>query len=197
MDEHGGGETTLPAKPAAWERELLAVARQSLELYLSTGLVPVIRPRSPRLLEPAAVFVTLRVRPETPADEGELRGCVGQVEARLPLVEAVQDAAVQAATADPRFPPVQEWELSNLAIEISILSPMTPVKDLDQIVIGRHGLLIAGLGRRGLLLPSVPEHYGWDQHAFLRGLYSKAGLPDGAWPERATLQAFTTHSISD
>lgn len=197
---HGGqkeGAVDQTASLAAWEMELLAVARQTMELYTTAAMTPVIKPQHDRLLEPAAVFVTLRGRPDEPGVEGELRGCVGQVEARLPLVEAVQDAAIQAATADPRFPPVRDWELPGLTIEISILSPMTPVSDLSEIFIGRHGLLIAGMGRRGLLLPGVPEHYGWDRREFLRGLYTKAGLPNGAWPEMADLYAFTTHTIKD
>jgi AmmeMemoRadiSam system protein A len=160
-------------------------------------MMPVIPPVAGQLAEPAAVFVTLRVRDPKPAAEEELRGCVGQIEARLPLVEAVQDATIQAATADPRFPPVHESELPALRIEISILSPMWRVSDLAQIEIGRHGLLIIGLGHRGLLLPSVATQYGWDQRSFLRGLSMKAGLPSDAWPERAELYAFTTQHLSE
>ena len=180
-----------------WEDELLVIARDAITAYIGTGMLPVCHPSHPRLLEPAAVFVTLRTSAVDTNGEGDLRGCVGQVQARLPLCEAVQDAAIQAATADPRFPPVRESELDKLRIEISILSPMTLVKDLDEVEIGRHGLLIDGMGRRGLLLPSVAEQYNWDAQAFLRGLCMKAGLPDGVWPGEATLQSFTVAHFSE
>jgi AmmeMemoRadiSam system protein A len=191
----GSDSPTAPSEP--WQQELLEIARQTLELYITTAMMPVVPPVAGRLAEQAAVFVTLRVRDPQPGAEEELRGCVGQIEPRLPLVEAVQDATIQAATADPRFPPVHESELPGLRIEISILSPMWLVSDLAQIEIGRHGLLIAGMGRRGLLLPSVATQYGWDQREFLRGLSTKAGLPGDAWPERAELYAFTTQHLSE
>lgn len=197
MDREDSSGTGVATSQVTRERELLAVARLTLEAYTTTALVPVIEPIHEHLREPAAVFVTLRRATDVPGEEGELRGCVGQVEARLPLVEAVQEATIQAATTDPRFPPVRDWELPTLTIEISILSPMTPVGDLEEITIGRHGLLIAGMGRRGLLLPSVPERYRWDRRAFLCGLCSKAGLPADAWPAHAALYAFTTYCIRE
>lgn len=197
MSRHNGPVQDHGSDRQQWELTLLALARQTLEVYISTGRVPMMPSDDPRLLEPAAVFVTLRTRSADPHTEGDLRGCVGQVEARAPLYEAVQDATIQAATADPRFVPVRESELAALVIEISILSPMKPVRDLREIEIGRDGLMITGMGRRGLLLPSVPLHYGWHAAEFLDGLYAKAGLPVEAWPDRAALYSFTTRSISE
>ena len=151
----------------------------------------------PYLLEPAAVFVTLRQRPEgdAPFAEGELRGCIGQVEPNDPLYLAVQDAAVKAATVDPRFYPVTIEELSGLLLEISVLSPFRPVDRLEEIAVGQNGLLIVGERRRGLLLPEVPLAYGWGAEEFVWALCQKAGLPSNAWPEKARLYAFTTESF--
>lgn len=183
--------------------ELLRLARQTIAAYVTTGDTTPYETDDPWLQRLAAVFVTLRVRPAPgqvalPGEEqGELRGCIGQVEAELPLYLAVQSAAVKAATVDPRFYPVQPEELDTLLIEISILSAMRPVRDLDDIAIGRDGLLISGSGRRGLLLPEVPVHFDWDQAEFVRNLCHKAGLPTDAWPARARLYAFTTDSFEE
>lgn len=197
MTQQNTHEMSSRLSNQSWERELLALARSSIETYISTGMVPVVQPLDPHFREPAAVFVTLRTHSADPQHEDELRGCVGQVEAREPLSEAVQDAAIQAAISDPRFRPVQEAELPSLRIEISILSPLTLVTDLRDIEISRHGLVITGLGRRGLLLPSVPEHYGWDRATFLAGLCDKAGLPHGVWPAQAKLYSFTARHFSE
>jgi AmmeMemoRadiSam system protein A len=179
---------------------LLRLARESIAAHLATGALLPFNSGEPWLNSPAAVFVTLRVRPDGPGGNGELgelRGCIGQVEAEMPLYRAVQDAAIKAATVDPRFYPVAADELDGLTIEISVLSAMRPVESLEAIVIGRDGLLIAAERHRGLLLPEVPLHYGWDREAFLQALYYKAGLPAGAWPARARLYAFEVESFQE
>lgn len=184
---------------------LLGLARASIAHYLDTGEVMAYEPDNEWFRTPQAVFVTLRVRdsvmPRNPDEEvweaGDLRGCIGQIEADAPLYAAVQDAAVKAATADPRFYPVRADELANLVIEISVLSPFRPVESLDEIIIGQDGLFIAGDRRRGLLLPEVPLAYGWGQREFVRALCQKAGLPPDAWPGSAQLYAFTTESFEE
>ncbi len=191
-----------PEQDGDYHATLLSLARRSIDHYLATGQMPAGAPATPRLLEPAAVFVTLRLRSEAQlaADEwlGEdLRGCIGQIEAEKPLYAAVQDAAIKAATADPRFDPVTPEELPDLWIEISILSPLRLVNRPEEIAVGRDGLLLVGPHRRGLLLPDVPVMYGWDRTEFLRAIHSKAGLPQGFWPEEAQLYAFTTESFEE
>lgn len=185
------------APSEARHRALLALARETIAHYLATGERLPYHPGEPYLREPAAVFVTLRERPEgdAPFGEGELRGCIGQIEANDPLFAAVQDAAIKAATVDPRFYPVTPEELPNLMIEISVLSPFRPVESLEEIAIGQDGLLIIGERRRGLLLPEVPLAYGWGVREFVWALCQKAGLPTNAWPEMARLYAFTTESF--
>ena len=176
--------------------ELLRLARQSIREVITAGQLSAYQTDSLWLLEPAAVFVTLRSAPSEDEPEGELRGCVGQVEADGPLFAAVQDAAAKAATIDPRFYPVTVDEVDALSVEISILSPMRPIDTLDEIEIGRDGLLIMGERRRGLLLPEVPVAYGWNAREFVRHLCRKATLPDDAWPGHARLYAFTTESFT-
>lgn len=129
--------------------------------------------------------------------EGALRGCIGYVYACHPLADAVAHCAASAATGDPRFPPVAARELSNLRVEISVLSPLTAVPDPAQIQIGVHGLHISKDGHHGLLLPQVATEYGWDRETFLRQLCVKAGLPQDAWRRGADIQVFTVERIDD
>lgn len=195
-----------PHQPhAAHQAELLRLARATLAHYLATGEVMPYAPEIDWYKEPAAVFVTLRVRErrETGGPDGEvwlpgdLRGCVGHIDAERPLYAAVQDAAIKAATTDPRFQPVSAAELENLTIEVSVLSPLRLVENLSEIEVGQDGLFIVGYRRRGLLLPEVPLAYGWGKREFLRALCHKAGLPEDAWPGAATLFAFTTESFEE
>ncbi|NNG17369.1 MAG: AmmeMemoRadiSam system protein A [Gemmatimonadales bacterium] len=162
------------ALSAEEKRALLGVARQVLVDHLSGKRFTAPRPDSPALLEPRATFVTLRVR-----DTNELRGCRGECHASQRLVESVAQMAIAAAT-DPRFTPVAAEELPTLHIEISVLSPLEPIEP-DDVVVGRHGLMIVCGDFSGLLLPQVAVAQGWDREAFLDGVCRKAGLPGEAW----------------
>jgi AmmeMemoRadiSam system protein A len=163
---------------------LLRLARDTLTQYLADGRIPRYDPPSDSPLRtPSAVFVTLK-------RDGQLRGCIGDVVAQMPLYLAVQRRALAAALEDPRFPAVQADELPHLTIEVSVLSPMTPVGDVAEIVVGTHGLFIVKGDQRGLLLPQVPVEQGWDRAEFLRQVCRKAGLPDDAW-QHAQLYRFT------
>lgn len=154
---------------------LLRLARQTLEDCLSQGKAPGPDTNSPALLEHRASFVTLTER-----DSGELRGCRGEYRACQPLIESVAQMSIASATDDPRFPPVTLEELGAIRIEINVLTE--PVSILpDQIVVGRHGLLIKSGYHSGLLLPEVPVQYGWNQEEFLVWLCRKAGLPENGW----------------
>jgi AmmeMemoRadiSam system protein A len=144
---------------------------------------------SPRDVTPG-IFVTLYYR-------GHLRGCVGQIESVESLAEVVERCAVAAARDDPRFSPVSSDELSDLQIEISLLSPLQPIT-ADAIEIGRHGLVVERGPRRGLLLPQVASERHWQQQRFVEETCVKAGLPRDAWKEPATrMFAFTTEIFSE
>jgi len=170
------GETVHPQDDLTPEAKttLLDIARRSAESYVRTREKPTFAVTEPRLLEKGAAFVTLTKR-------GQLRGCIGHVEARAPLWECVREMAVAASTQDPRFPPVSPDELGELNYEVSVLTPMRKVARVEDIVVGRDGLMMEKGWNRGLLLPQVPGEWGWDREQFLNHTAMKAGLPVNAW----------------
>jgi uncharacterized protein len=146
---------------------------------------------SAHLNEPRGVFVTLH-------REGELRGCIGFVDARFPLQAAVREVAVKAATEDPRFLPVGRSELADVELEISVLSPLELVESVQEIQVGTHGVMVDAGYSRGLLLPQVATEYGWDREQFLSHTCLKAGLPASRWKEpELRIYTFTTEIFSD
>lgn len=183
-----GAETavqTSPALPLDDKRFLLALARETLTAYLGGRALSDYRVTSPALLVPRASFVTLRRR-----DSGDLRGCRGERVARRPLVESVIQMTIASAVDDPRFEPVRLSEVPGLHIEISALTPPHSIRP-EEIVVGRHGLIIVAGRSAGLLLPQVPGTYGWNREQFLRAVCEKAGLPDDAWQRHGVrLEAF-------
>jgi AmmeMemoRadiSam system protein A len=167
----------------AQQRDLLGLARESITAHLGAG-----GPSRPRtvdgaLLEKRGVFVTLKER-------GELRGCIGYPLPHKPLAAAVAEMAVAAAASDPRFSPVRLGELESVEIEISVLSVPRPVANPEEVVVGRHGLIVSKGFHKGLLLPQVPGEYGWDRETFLDHACLKAGLPSDAWRKGARLEVF-------
>ena len=156
--------------------QLLSIARRSIEAVLA-GHRPDLGGVSldPVLTRPSGAFVTLHEA------GGELRGCIGSIQAVAPLFQAVSSSAINAAFRDPRFFPVTPEELPALHIEISVMSPIVPVASVEEIEVGRDGLIIARGSRAGLLLPQVATEYGWDRETFLRHTCIKAGLPPDSW----------------
>jgi AmmeMemoRadiSam system protein A len=142
-----------------------------------------LEPPTRHLAEPRGAFTSIYLH-------GELRGCVGYILPIYTVYRAVAETARAAAFDDNRFLPVTRQEAVDLEIQLSILSPPQPIQQ-EEIEVGRHGLLISGHGRRGLLLPQVPIEHGWDRIAFLEQTCRKAGLPIDAWQKSATIEAFT------
>ncbi len=175
------GET--PVLDAKQQATLLGIARQALQEYLATGALPELAPVARVLEQPNGAFVTLR-------EDGQLRGCVGNIWARQPLHQTVQQMAIAAAIRDSRFPPLSAEELEDTRIEISVLSPLRYVQDAEEIQVGRDGLYITLGTDSGVLLPQVPIEQGWDRAEFLRQVCLKAGLPADAWREGALLYRF-------
>jgi AmmeMemoRadiSam system protein A len=170
-------------------RTLLRMAHAAILLSFE-GKRPIdVHPMPLWLSEMRGVFTTLYLR-------GELRGCVGYAMPVAPLFRAVAETACAAAFDDTRFPPVTSQEASELQISLSILSPLRPIQ-ADEVVIGRHGLVISHGARRGLLLPQVPVENRWDRETFLDQTCRKAGLPLHAWRKTATIEAFTAEVFSD
>lgn len=168
---------------------LLQVARESLEHFLINGQRTKFTAESPELLKKGAVFVTLRKR-----DSRDLRGCIGQTEAHRTLIEAVARTAISAAVDDSRFPQVNLSELANLLIAINVLTPMFDITP-ENVVVGKHGLLLSKGSCRGLFLPEVAVSHGWDRLTLLDELCRKADLAKGSWRDAdAKLQAFESEA---
>jgi AmmeMemoRadiSam system protein A len=173
------------------KKELLRIARASIASAL--GNLPGGRSEHIEvpLTEHCGAFVTLHLR-------GELRGCIGYIEARFPLYETIEEAAAKAAFEDPRFLPLTEEEFENVEIEISVLSPLKKVSGVDEIEVGKHGLVIDAGYTRGLLLPQVATEYGWEREQFLSQTCRKAGLPSDAWKKKGvTIYSFTSDVFSE
>jgi AmmeMemoRadiSam system protein A len=179
------------ASPGSEERGkvLLRIARAALAQALG-GPQAAAMPDEPWLHAPGATFVTLR------RADGELRGCVGSIEAHRPLAEDVAHNAVAAAFHDGRFPPLAPRELPEISLEVSLLSPPEPLPALSEAEAlrvlrpGIDGVILEYRGRRGTFLPQV-----WEQlptpRAFLDHLATKAGLPPGFWAPEVRLSRYT------
>jgi hypothetical protein len=124
----------------------------------------------------SGAFVTLTI-------DGHLRGCIGYVEGVKPLYEAIHDMAIAAAFQDPRFSPLSREEFDKIDIEISILSPLKKIQSLDEVEVGRHGILIRKDFYSGLLLPQVAVEHHWDRKTFLEQTCWKAGLDKNCYKD--------------
>jgi AmmeMemoRadiSam system protein A len=140
----------------------------------------------------SGAFVTLK-------RDGQLRGCIGTLECRLPLAVEIARVAVSAAREDPRFDPLRAAELDDLDVEVSILGPLEVIDPLDlgAFEIGRHGLVVEQGQRRGLLLPQVATEWGWDRLEFLSHTCAKAGLPADSWRRGAKVYRFAAIVFGD
>jgi AmmeMemoRadiSam system protein A len=167
---------------------LLRLAHASIAAALDKREIP-LDPPSPHLAEPRGAFTTLYFR-------RQLQGCVGFVFPVASLYRTVAETARAAAFEDTRFPPVTHEQAPDLQVSLSILSPLQALRAED-VEIGRHGLLISQLGRRGLLLPQVPVEHAWDRVTFLEQTCRKAGLPPDAWRKGATIEGFTAEVFGD
>jgi len=159
--------------------QLLKIAREAIVARLNDLPRPVVVTDSEKLRGNGAAFVTLKI-------DGQLRGCIGYTEAFQPLLRTVQECAVAAAFADPRFHPLLPQECDNITVDISVLTPLVLATSPDEIEVGKHGIAIEARGRHGLLLPQVATEYNWDRETFLEQTCYKAGLPRNAWREPTT-----------
>ena len=164
---------------------LIQTARNAVKTYLETGKTLKPPENTPKkLFENCGVFVTINT---VKRGKKELRGCIGYPYPTNPLVEAVIDAALQSATQDPRFDPIERDELNSVVFEVSVLTPPEPVKAkkpqdyLNEIKVGEHGLIVERGFHKGLLLPQVPVEWGWCEEEFLCQCCVKAGLPPDSW----------------
>lgn len=171
------------------KKVLLCLAREALETVVIHHRVITPSIEDEALRQPLGAFVTL-------TKNGELRGCIGYIEAVYPLYETVVRCAISAALHDHRFYPVTAAELKAIRIDISVLSPLSPIQAED-VKVGVHGLVVEQGNARGLLLPQVPVEWGWNRNEFLEHTCSKAGLPCDAWRCGAQLSGFTAEVFSE
>lgn len=161
--------------------ELVRLARIAVEKYLQES---VIIKSEKDMLEKAGIFVTLNY--VTVTKKEYLRGCIGFPLPERPLYQGVIEAAIAAATEDPRFPPLDRQELDNIIFEVSILTPpqeirASPADYQKEIQIGRDGLILHWRFGSGLLLPQVPIELKWDVEEYLANICYKAGAPPDVW----------------
>lgn len=166
----------------AERRSLLRVAREAIAAHVAGRRAPDVSD-VPTAARRGGAFVSIHKR-------GDLRGCIGHLEADGPLAGIVARCAVAACSADPRFPALTADELDAVDLEVSLLGPLEPIALADAIEIGRHGLVVEMGSRRGLLLPQVATEWGWDRETFLAHTCRKAGLPADAWKHGATMWTF-------
>jgi hypothetical protein len=167
----------------AEKHSLLAFARETIRRMLTTETAPLARGFPPALGRKQGAFVTLKRK-------GQLRGCIGHMAEDQPLYRVVGAMALQAAFNDRRFAPIAEHELSEIDVEVSVLTPRRRVAGPAAVVLGRDGVGLQKAGRSAVFLPQVPGEQGWDVDQTLEGLCRKAGLPQGCWRDGAELYTF-------
>jgi len=157
-------------------KTLLNIAREAITHLLKGEEYTPSEQMEPALNQCSGCFVTI-------TQNGQLRGCIGNFQSRQPLYQEVVTMAIAAASQDPRFPPMTRAALDNFSLEITVLSPLEKIDDVNQIEIGIHGIYIIKGLNRGVLLPQVATEYGWDRETFLAQTCAKAGLIDDAWQQ--------------
>jgi AmmeMemoRadiSam system protein B/AmmeMemoRadiSam system protein A len=167
------------------ERTLLQLARFVLESFIGRGITDFPDSKlsdfhlTPALKQKLGVFVTLK-------KHGDLRGCIGNIVGIRPLYQGVVENTQNAAAHDPRFNQVAPDELEKIEIEISVMSPLEPVRSLDEIQVGRDGLVLKKGFHSGVFLPQVPVEWNWDKTTYLEQLGLKAGLAREAYKDPQT-----------
>jgi len=173
-----------PSVPTLSDDDRLTLSRiteENVVAAINGREAPVLPALSPRLKQRGGAFVTI-------TRHGDLKGCMGRLEAES-VGQAVAQAAKMAAASDPRFHPLRPDDLPTLELEISVMGPFQKLEDAEDFVPGRHGLLLTRGFNRGLLLPQVASKYRLGREAFLDALAEKAGLPCDGWKD-ATLERF-------
>ncbi len=177
---------------AAEQKQLLSLARQTLENYFAGQEPPFLKNPLPGVQEKRGAFVTLK-------KQGELRGCIGHLTSPYPLYQTIPELTLSAAFEDNRFLPLDYDELPFVKIEISVLSPLQKINDWRAIKLGEHGVLIKQGSRSGVFLPQVATENDWDLETFLSYLCAhKAGLAPDAYKDPQTkIYIFTTQTFSE
>jgi AmmeMemoRadiSam system protein A len=140
------------------------------------------------------VFVTINKKAQQ-GGEKELRGCIGSIYPSKQLYKSVQENAISSCSRDHRFLPVSVAELSQIEIELSILTPPRRVASYNDIVVGRDGVILAKGGRQSVFLPHVATEWGWNLEEMLTQLSLKAGLGPDDWRNGAKFDVFQAEKV--
>jgi len=172
------------------QKILLDLARLAIQHYLEEKVTLEAKTNEAVFKAKRGAFVTLKV-------DCQLRGCIGYALPHKSLFETVIDSAIAAAFRDYRFPSIEQEELERIDVEISVLSLPKKIKDVSEIKIGEHGLIISKGPHKGLLLPQVPVEWDWDLKTFLAHACLKAGLAEDEWKKGAKIEIFSAQIFSD
>lgn len=184
------------------KKSLLKLARQIINNHFRLDndkipehlIYPVITPATKQL---SGAFVTLNTK------NGDLRGCIGQIVAECPLYQTVANMALAAAFSDTRFEPLRKEELDNIIIDITILTAPKKIGNLNEIQIGRDGIILKKVGSDGhvvasaVFLPQVPKQFGWGLVATLEHLSQKAGIDRDGWQNDCEFETFEGFEIRE
>jgi AmmeMemoRadiSam system protein A len=158
------------------KKAILRFVRETITAQFERTLRPALDDMGGMLNRTGACFVTLETVPGH-----QLRGCIGNIVAVEPLNKNLERNALNAAFHDPRFPAVEDHELDEIEIDVSILTPMAPIASPEDFIVGEHGIVLECLGRHAVFLPQVAPEQGWNRVQTLSCLSQKAGLPEDAW----------------
>ena len=176
---------------AAEQKILLEIARTAIESHVCNNKVCVVPREERRLNFKHGCFVTIK-------QNDKLRGCIGNFQSELPLFKEVAEIAMASACNDPRFYPLKIQDLDSITLQISVLSPLVKISNIDEIIIGAHGIYLERGPYRGVLLPQVATENGWDRTTFLNQTCIKAGLPSTAWQDsNADIYIFSAQVFGD
>lgn len=155
------------------QKFLLTVAKKSIFDKLN---IPFTNSHTPsdRLNFNSGCFVSLHMN-------SNLRGCIGNFREDINIIDNIREMAGHAAFSDTRFHPLTSVESSNIMLEISVLSPMTPIKNTNEIIVNKHGIYIKHGIKSGVLLPQVATEHKWSRDEFLSNTCLKAGIPADSW----------------
>lgn len=179
------------------KKEILSLARRTMESYVQNGIISKYTTQNESLKQHAGAFVTIH-------KDGRLRGCIGIIESNQPLFEIIIEMAIESSSSDPRFDAVTSEELKDIEIEVSVLFPKKRIKSLDEITLGKHGVIVKRGYASGVFLPQVATETGWTKEEFMRNLCEgKASLPADSYKDPGTevytfeAQVFSEKGIND
>jgi len=186
--------STTPSLTAKEKKDLLKLARWTLEYVLEHGKLPSDNELPIEITDTMktlrAAFVTLKIGED-------LRGCIGEIYPTRPMYKSVLQNAYNAGFRDPRFYPITKEELAKIKIEISLLTPPRPINNYNEIELGKHGIILKKGYGQALFLPQVAPEQGWNLQQTLEHLSMKAGLPMDAYKEGAEFEVFEAEVFSE